>query len=484
MTRKWEIALKIIGWASKYASVNRLLSHLARRTKSEASRELYCSNLFCFCLYINTRKKTNLTPDEIVNLDKEEVEILVQEFCDLNADSRRYATMQMQVLKTFFKQNGFKGDCELDLESYSLSGFGRKRPEYIPTLLEALKMADVAGSLKNRAIILVLLSTGLRVSTLCAILVGDIKNELERELDRLQIRVYSGMKEIVPNACKGRTEYTTFTSPKATEAIRLYLEGRARKFGEIGDEEPLFIPELGRLRRIKRSTRPMTSREIQLIVKEAAKKAGLKMWKNVTPHTLRKTFSSWVLRTTLIDGGTLEAKTQEILMGHKLPGSQEVYFDRTKPEELRKEYSRLNFTPRIKGRIEPFEIMKIILDVLGIDLLQSLSYRKANLNRDLTSKEQLNVIKDALQKHMDELKTAKISGKKAYSIKEQTNLTGNISFSSTAPKQTFLHTRTDQKTRLHDKTDNLSKSKLRTAGKSKTGIDKSIQTALLSFSHS
>lgn len=43
---------------------------------------------------------------------------------------------------------------------------------------EVYAMADATGSLRNRAVILFLWSSGLRVSTLCAL--GDVAEELER----------------------------------------------------------------------------------------------------------------------------------------------------------------------------------------------------------------------------------------------------------------------------------------------------------------
>src|SRR4030042_6892802 len=125
MVKRWEKDFKVSGWTSECKSIGKLLAHLSRKSRSEASRELYCSILDNFCLFAAEKKeKPFLSPDEIVSLSKEDAEGLVQEFCDLKVDSRRYAIMQIQVLKTFFKVNGFKGDRELDLDIYSLSGFG------------------------------------------------------------------------------------------------------------------------------------------------------------------------------------------------------------------------------------------------------------------------------------------------------------------------------------------------------------------------
>ena len=40
----------------------------------------------------------------------------------------------------------------------------------------------------------------------------------------------------------------------------------------------------------------------------------------------------------------MDLKTQEFLLGHILPGSQENYYDRSKVDWLRKEYAKLNFS--------------------------------------------------------------------------------------------------------------------------------------------
>ncbi|RLI12587.1 MAG: hypothetical protein DRO43_06835, partial [Candidatus Hecatellales archaeon] len=104
-----------------------------------------------------------------------------------------------------------------------------------------------------------------------------------------------------------------------------------------------------------------------VIVKEAARKAGIKDWIQVTPHCLRKTYD-YILRSERIDGTRLDVKTQEILMGHKLPGSQDAYYDKTKVEELRKEYSKLNFNPNNPETV--------VAKLLGVNAAQLLNLQK------------------------------------------------------------------------------------------------------------
>ena len=50
------------------------------------------------------------------------------------------------------------------------------------------------------------------------------------------------------------------------------------------------------------------------------------------------------MREDNAEGRKLDVKTQEFLLGHILPGSQENYYDRSKVDWLRKEYAKLDFS--------------------------------------------------------------------------------------------------------------------------------------------
>jgi hypothetical protein len=63
-------------WRSKLRSVQKLLDHLWRYTRSESSREKYLRTLLQFS------KWSGLGPEELVRLPKGEAGLLVQEFAD------------------------------------------------------------------------------------------------------------------------------------------------------------------------------------------------------------------------------------------------------------------------------------------------------------------------------------------------------------------------------------------------------------------
>ena len=331
--------LKVDGWASEYVSVNLLLKHLSRKSRSEGSRRAYLRRVCLLCI------STGLTPGTLVKLPKNRIEKLVQEHADSYNDGKhsiRYINNVIHLLKSFFNVNGFKGAKTLEIESYYMPSRYRKRPEYIPKKHEIYKMADSACSLRDRATILTLYSSGLRNSTLRALLYGDVEHELRRGIDNIMIPVYPEMKLVDPNACKNKIPYYTFICDEATQALKLYLREREEKYGKILDYEPLFASDYNQIPRDERSSKIISPRQLQQVVKQAARRAGISKSQYVTPKCLRKA-SETVLHSELIDGGRLDPKIQEFFMGHILPGSQDAYFDQTDVEQLRAEYAKLNF---------------------------------------------------------------------------------------------------------------------------------------------
>jgi integrase len=308
-----------------------------RKSKSEGSKRLYLWHLYKFCQY------TNKKPNQLVALRRNQAEKLAQEYADsFRNTSPRYSNLAVAVLKTFFVANGFKHAKLLELETYHAPPRFRISPEYIPTKSEVYGMADSACSLRDRAIILTLFSAGLRNSTLRAIRYKDVAEGLTKNQTNVMIPVYPQMKEIEPNACKGGIPYYTFTSDEATQALKLYLKEREGRHGPIDGSEPLFCSEYNQINQEERRRKTPTSREVQIVVKSAARRAGIAEWKAVHPHCLRKSYET-VLHSQLIDGGNLNVKVQEFFMGYVLPGSQDPYFDRSKIEHMRNQYSRLKF---------------------------------------------------------------------------------------------------------------------------------------------
>jgi hypothetical protein len=236
-------------------------------------------------------------------------------------------------------------------------------------------MGYAAGSVKNRAMVFSLYTSGLRNSTLRAVKRGDIREELESGQNSLKIPAYPEMKKIDPAACKGDIPYYTFVGPEAVKAIRDYVEERKKKYGNMLDEEPLFCSDSNQVSSEKQRGVPVSKKGLEDIVKRAARQAGIVHWSDVTPKCLRKAFES-VLRNNGLD-----PKDQEFLMGHILPGTQDTYYDSTKVEDLRTKYANLVFFKA--AQVDKLEMIKAFAQTLGINnievKIQKLKEKQSNL---------------------------------------------------------------------------------------------------------
>jgi integrase len=304
-----------------------------------------------------------ITPDEFVRLPRDEVAGMIQDFCDKLSDRgrRSMASNAIKALKSFLKANGFKvEDMELE-DSYK----AMKRPEYVPSKEEVYRMASVCG-LKWRAIILCLFQSGLRNSALRALTYGMLKDQIESGIIPIRVHVTGELRRIVPDACKEGVDYWTFFGAEACEALRQYIEWRREKYGKIDEDELLFPSESRTLPLEERLRTPMNQWHLTKIVKEAARRAGIKRWRDVRAHSLRKTFRA-VLDAGYVDGGQMAEDDKEYLMGHKLPGAKEPYHN-ANIDILAERYMKLRWA--IEGAISQaakIEVIKAFARSLGVE---------------------------------------------------------------------------------------------------------------------
>ncbi len=174
---------------------------------------------------------------------------------------------------------------------------GRKLPdtlsyEEIETLLAAIPLGESEGH-RNRAMLEMLYSSGLRVSELV-------------ELKKSQIFAEVGFLKVVG---KGNKERLVPVGRAALHYLKLYEEHvRTQQIPAKGQEEFVFLNRRG-----QKLTRVM----VFLIIKKTAEKAGIQ--KNISPHTFRHSFA-----THLIEGGADLRAVQEML-GHESITTTEIY---------------------------------------------------------------------------------------------------------------------------------------------------------------
>ena len=193
--------------------------------------------------------------------------------------------------------------------------------EHLPEVLTTAEVDQLEASIdlskpegqRNRAIIEVLFSCGLRVSELTHLRLSDLF------LDEGYIRVMG----------KGSKERLVPISNRAVHELQLWFYDRNLMTIKAGEEDYVFLNCRG-----AHLTRTM----ILIMVKRQAEAAGIQ--KTISPHTLRHSFA-----TALLEGGA-DLRVIQAMLGHEDIGTTEIYthIDTT---TLREEI--LQHHPRNKG---------------------------------------------------------------------------------------------------------------------------------------
>lgn len=377
--------------SSQFNSVNNWIKAIRRRGNSRATKRGYFK---CLSRFVKT---TSLDPDSLVKLPKGKIQALIQDFCDgfASKGQLRSAHIFLGYLRSFFKYNGRKG---LEVADYKWRA-GRKA-ERVPTKTEAYLMATLTPNLRNKALILCGVQSGLRNATLRALNVGDVRTEVETSKVPVAVHVTNELKSRVPGAAKENVEHFSFFGPKACQALRDYLEERRRKTGMLGDDEPLFVAEDGLGNILDRNQR-MTEDSLQRLVKRAARRAGIKEWKNVRFHSLRKTFRA-IVDSGFSQGGQMPEDDKEFLMGHSLPDQKAPYHDAS-IETLAKRYMALNWaeTPSeelLKGEVARLEQQQKTKEQLLLDRITGLETALREQKQSVTQ-----FVKDMIEARAEEL---------------------------------------------------------------------------------
>jgi site-specific recombinase XerD len=192
---------------------------------------------------------------------------------------------------------------------------GFLRPDEVHAMIEQPDIGKPAG-LRDRAILELLYSSGLRVSELVS-------------LDRDHINLKS--RDFVVRG-KGQKDRPVFISQRAADFLKEYLEIRT------DNAQPLFIHYSGTTSTLNAgSYMRLTARSVQRMVKKYAQLAGVA--KRVTPHTLRHTFAT----DLLINGADL--RSVQGLLGHSNIATTQIYTHITDPQ-LKKVHDKFHDTSR------------------------------------------------------------------------------------------------------------------------------------------
>ncbi len=194
----------------------------------------------------------------------------------------------------FMQMDGYREDDPTELLESPVLG------EHLPEVLSAAEVDMLENSIdlskweghRNRAIIEVLFSCGLRVSELVNLKLSDLY------IEERYVRVFG----------KGSKERLVPISPKAIKELDNWFIDRNLMKIKPGEEDYVFLNRRG-----AHLTRTM----ILIMIKQQAIAAGIQ--KTISPHTLRHSFA-----TALLEGGA-DLRAIQAMLGHESIGTTEIY---------------------------------------------------------------------------------------------------------------------------------------------------------------
>jgi site-specific recombinase XerD len=217
----------------------------------------------------------------------------------------KYLAALRSMLKYFAVETD---EAVLPRDKVTLPRTGDHLPKAVPTPAEVWRMLDAIPShdligRRNRAILGLLFSTGMRVAELCALNRAQIREDRLGAEPILELSIIG----------KGSRSRIVFVNHEAQRLLRCYLDLRD------DDDSALFVhthsgkpTEPGRLK-----SERLTSRSIQQMVRTWSIRVGLA--EQITPHSLRHGFAVDLLR------GGADLRTVQDLLGHKTVTTTQIY---------------------------------------------------------------------------------------------------------------------------------------------------------------
>lgn len=216
----------------------------------------------------------------------------------LKRKTQNYYLIALRAFLKFLRKRGIESlnPERIELAKVPERSLDLISPQELDRLMKGPDTNTLSG-LRDRAILELLFSTGLRVSELCSLSQEDV--DLSR--DEFSIRG------------KGDKVRVVFLSDTAREAIRAYLKERK----DFDDAMFVQYGKNAKQDEVKNNDLRLTPRSVQRIMKKYATIAGIT--RKVTPHVIRHSFA-----TDLLSNGA-DLRSVQALLGHAHIGTTQVY---------------------------------------------------------------------------------------------------------------------------------------------------------------
>ena len=311
----------------KYPSIARLSESIsgARRMGSINTVEAYVKAITKFVRFLGFEDPEKALA--AIQSGQVDPAAKVDQFIDKALEGAAHGTVRNYLfgVKKWFELSGVKVDWEkIEFPSSAETS----ESDRSPSKEELKNLLNHASSARDRAAIMVLTSSGLRIGTMLSLKVGDVDFESYPDVAKIKVERKRGRKFVGKRrGSQGRVFFTWITE-EAKRALMEYLEERKRAGETLIPDSPLFEDSQGQGKFV-------TLENFERVWYRLLKRAGLNEKSNrqymLHVHTLRKYFRSNCVG--------VDPSYRETWMGHKAGYLDDSYFRAEEPLHLA-EYRR------------------------------------------------------------------------------------------------------------------------------------------------
>ncbi|HYV52511.1 MAG TPA: site-specific integrase [Candidatus Eisenbacteria bacterium] len=313
--------------------------------KSQSTKKSYKIHLLMFCKYHNT------DPDSLVQLKADQIKNMVIDYIvQLKKVAKQYVSKAKRGEICVNSIKTYVMGIQSFLEFHEIALPGKKISRFYPpeiannlrayTKEEIIKILSVAD-LRDRCIILLMISTGIRVGAIKSLKLKHLK-KLKEEIGILT--VYAESKN---------DRYNALITPECIAAIDDYLQYRKKQCEKITDDSYIIRDKFATFSKKTNRAKPLSENTIN----KQMRKAGLSYEELQPDHSLRRFFN------TALMNSDVTYSFKELMMGHSVK-LDNVYYDKDNEKSREKillEYMKaidaltINDEYRLKKKIVEYE---------------------------------------------------------------------------------------------------------------------------------
>jgi len=359
----------------EFKCIKKMLNYLKLLTRSSETEKAYLKGIKYFMKTFEI-EDLDIFIKEIKEGKKDANKVYEEWVLKLSSSGAAPKTVSVwaSALRKLFESNDVELKKKIRIKNFAVN------ESMLPSKEEIKKMLN-ACDLRTRTIMLILLSSGLRIGELSKLKVGDV----DFSSNPVKIKVRG-------SEAKERKSRITFISEEAKESLEAYLNKRKEMGHKINPESPLIATDTGKETGVA---------NIEFMLRNVFKNFSRKDKKYYTlhPHVLRKWF-----KTQVISSG-VPGPIADRLCGHSryMAEEYELYTE----EQLKSWYIKAMPSLTILSKITDEEKMRkeIALEAIrrfaeafGIDPMKIKIEKERKIGRKISEEEEIQLLQNEIRK--------------------------------------------------------------------------------------